>query len=180
MKSILNQLIIGLSVTLIACSPNYKPFTVDLQKSFDWTEDELKQIQFYLSKDIVLQRQLSMGESVIEGGKIEVREGRRVEEVVIPEGTPGILMFMPKPNRMAISFETGKDKFLMFGPHPKWDGRYMLLGSDWDRRAGQVTYQGRKYRTSSSSAYASLLVDLERVSKVSRARRTAKGRTVRR
>ena len=174
------QFIIALaSISLISCSPSYKPFTVDLQESYDWTEDELKKIQFYLSQDIVLQRNLSRGESVIEGGKIQVKEGRRIEEVKIPSGTPGVLMFMPKPNRLAISFERGKDKFLMFGPHPKWDGKYVLLGSDWDKRSGEVTYQGKKYHTSSRSAYASLMVDLERVSKVSLARHTAKGRTVR-
>ncbi|NND06916.1 MAG: hypothetical protein HKN87_11100 [Saprospiraceae bacterium] len=174
------QFLTILSVTaLVSCSPNYKPFTVDLQDSYNWSEDELKKIQFYLSQEIVLQRNLSKGESVIEGGKIQVREGRRIEEIRIPEGTPGVLMFMPKPNRLAISFERGKDRFLIFGPHPKRDGTYVLLGSDWDRRSGEVTYRGKKYRTSSQSAYAALLVDLERVSKVSLARHTAKGRTVR-
>ena len=164
---------------IVSCGPTYRPFTDDLQHANDWSEDELKHIQFYLSNDIVLRRNLSKGESVIEGGKIRIEEGRRIEEIVIKEGTPGVLLFMPKKDRLAVSFENGKDKFLVFGPHPKWNGRYMLLGSSWDRRQGEVTYQGRKYTTSSASALAGLLVDLDKVSHVTLNRRTASGRKVR-
>jgi len=169
-----------LSVLFItSCGPTYKPFTSALQNDNRWSEEELKHIQFYLSNDIVLRRNLSRGESVIEGGKIRIKEGQRIEEIVIREGTPGVLVFMPKEERLAISFENGKDKFLVFGPHPKWNGRYMLLGSEWDKYAGKVTYQGKTYSTSSKSAYAGLLVDLDKVSQVTRKRHTVAGRKVR-
>ena len=179
MNNILIPLALFSSMLIISCGPTYRPFTSNLQKENGWSEDELKHIQFYLSNDIVLRRNLSKGESVIEGGKIRIEEGRRIEEIVIREGTPGILMFMPKDDRLAISFENGKDKFLMFGPHPKWNGRYMLLGSSWDKQAGEVTYQGKTYHTSSKSAYAGLLVDLDKVSRVTLDRHTAEGRKVR-
>lgn len=179
----MKQLIFAVSglvlMSLVACSPSYKPFTTNLQSSQGWSENDLKKIQFYTSRDIILQRELSSGESVIDGGKIILREGRRIEEVVIPERTPGVLEFMPRTDRMAVSFERGKDRFLMFGPNPNSDGKYMLLGSSWDRNSGTVSYQGKSYSTSSRSAYANLMVDLERASKVTTARHTASGRTVR-
>lgn len=149
-----------------------------MQERYKWTENDLKHVQFYLSKDIVLRRNLSKGESVIDDGKIIIEKGTRIEEVVIPEGTPGILQFMPKANRMAVSFERGAKKFLMFGPHPKWGDRYMLLGSSWDKTQGEVSYQGRKYKTSSRSALAGLMVDLDRVNKVTVSRRKASGRKI--
>jgi hypothetical protein len=149
-----------------------------MQNTYEWDENDLKQIQFFLSSDIVLHRELAEGESVIEDGRITIREGRRVEEIIIPEGTPGILAFMPKINRMAIAFEDGTDKFLMFGPNPKRNGRYVLLASDWDQREGEVTYNGKKYRTPSTSAYAELLVDLDKMNQVTVKRRKAKGRTI--
>ena len=179
MKILFNLTILFSSIYFTSCGPTYRPFTAELQEQNRWTEDELKHIQFYLSNDIVLRRNLSRGESVIEGGKIRIKEGQRIEEVVIKEGTPGVLVFMPKEERLAIAFESGKDKFLMFGPHPKWNGRYMLLGSEWDKFAGKVTYQGKTYSTSSNSAYAGLLVDLEKISQVERERHTAEGRRVR-
>ncbi len=179
MKKVKLLLSLASLFVLISCGPTYRPFTSDLQRENQWTEDELKRVQFYLSEDIKLRRDLRRGESVIEGGKIRIEEGRRVEEIVIREGTPGVLMFMPKEDRLAISFESGKDKFLMFGPHPKWNGRYMLLGSEWSKYEGDVTYQGKKYKTSSNSASAGLMVDLDKVSKINLDRRTAAGRKVR-
>ncbi len=175
----MRSVIIYLGVFFLAsCGPTYKPFTADMQERYQWSEDDLKHIQFYLSKDVVLHRNLSKGESVIDEGKIIIRKGTRVEEIVIPEGTPGVLQFMPKSNRMAISFERGNKKFLMFGPNPKWNDRYMLLGSSWDRHEGEVTYQGKKYRTSSRSALAGLMVDLDRINKVTVTRRKAGGRRI--
>ncbi len=174
----LPYLVLVLSFALGACSPSYKPFTSDLQRSQGWTEGDLKRIQFYTSRDIILHRELSRGETVIDGGKIVMKEGRRVEEVVIREGTPGVLQFMPKPDRMAISFDRGNDRYLMFGTNPRSDGEYMLLGSSWDKYSGTVTYRGKTYNTSSQSAFAGLLVDLEHIDEVSLARHTAPGRTV--
>lgn len=167
-----------LVLALASCSPSYRPFTQDLHRSYQWSENDLKKVQFYLSEDIVLHRELSFGETAIEGGKIITENGRQVEEIVFAEGTPGVLMFMPKENRMAVSFEDGTDRFLMFGPNPKANDRYVLLASDWNRRSGLVNYNGKRYRTSSRSAFAGLLVDLDRVNKTSVQRRRAKGRTI--
>jgi len=41
-----------------------------------------------------------------------------------------------------------------------------------------VTYEEKKYRVNSRSAYATLMVDLKKVRKVSTSSRTAKGRRV--
>ena len=39
---------------LVACSPQLTPFSQDLYDRYRWTDEELKNIQFYLSDDIVL------------------------------------------------------------------------------------------------------------------------------
>ncbi|MEM9918497.1 MAG: hypothetical protein AAF990_10400 [Bacteroidota bacterium] len=162
-----------------ACSPKLTPFTQRLQNEQRWGDEDLKSIQFYLSDDIVLRRKARAGDSKIVSGEIKIVNGEKVEEIVIPKGTPGILLFRPKANRFAVSFESGSDeRFLMFGPNPRSNNRYALLASDWKRRGGEVTYDGRKYYTPSSSAYASLMVDLKRVKKVSVKSRRAKGRTI--
>ncbi len=163
---------------LLGCGPTYRPFTEDLHRSYTWDEKDLQKVQFYLSNDIVLTRSLSKGESVIEGGKVRLEEGRRIEEVIFKEGTPGVLIFMPKEDRMAISFDRGNDKYLMFGPSPKQNGRYVLLASSWDSRKGEVTYDGKKYKTASRSALAGLLIDLKKVQRVTVSRKKAPGRTI--
>ncbi len=163
---------------LSSCSNRLTYFTKDLQDRYRWSDEELKRIQFYVSRDIVLKRELTGGSSGIVSGRIKVEDGRRIEEVVIRKGTPGAYIFSPKNDRFAVSFEAGDDNFLMFGPSPKYSDRYVVLASDWSRNSGEVTYGDKKWRVSSEAAYAALLVDLRKISKVERQQRVVKGRKV--
>lgn len=169
----------GIILFLGACSPKLSPFSQRLVDQNRWSEDDLRQIQFYLSDDIVLFRDYTRGSSEIVSGEIKMVNGRQVEEIKIPKGTPGVLLFQPKTNRMAVSFEEGKDaRYLMFGPNPKRGKNYVLLASDWNNRRGKVKYDGKTYYTSANSAAATLLVDLTKRGKTSYKTRSAKGRKI--
>ncbi|MEO0340432.1 MAG: hypothetical protein AAF242_14625 [Bacteroidota bacterium] len=171
----LSILLIGFS----SCSPQLTPFTERLVKENRWSEDQIRRIQFYLSEDILLSRRLGGSASTIEGGEIKVINGRKVEQVVIAKGTPGVVLFSPKSDRLAVSFESGgDDRYLMFGPNSKVGGRFVLLAKEWDRRSGQVTYEDKLYRVEGKSAYASLMVDLKKINKTVVNSRKAGGRTV--
>lgn len=163
-----------------SCGPKLTPFTQDLYEEQQWSDDELKRIQFYTSEDIVLYRELTRGESEIVSGEIKIRNGKKVDEVVIKEGTPGVLLFRPKEDKFAVSFEADNDdRYLVFGASSKRGGQYRLQAKDWKRRrSGKVTYEGKTYTTSSESAYATLLVDLKRIRETKVQSRVAKGRTV--
>ena len=162
-----------------SCSPRLSDYTTRLQKANNWSEDEIRQIQFYTSSPIILKKQIKEGSSEIINGKIKMENGRQIEEVLIPKGTPGVFLFSPKSERYAVSFEgDGEDKFLMFGPNPKAGNRYVLLASDWDKRRGKVTYSGKTYYVDSNSAYAGLQVDLRRIRKTKVSSRVAKGRKI--
>ena len=169
----------GLLLLMSSCSPSLSPFTQKLYDQNDWTETDLREIQFYLSSDILLRREVKGGRSDIRGGEIKMMQGVRIEEVAIPRGTPGVFVFSPKSNRFAVSFEDGRDdQYLMFGPNPKVDGRYVLLASEWGRRNGTVNYAGKKWKVNSDDAFASLMVDLKKVRKFSMESRVARGRTI--
>jgi hypothetical protein len=103
-----------------ACSNRLTYFTDDLNERYRWTDDELRKIQFYVSQNIVLKREVSGGDREIISGKIKIEDGRKIEEVVIRKGTPGAFLFSPKRDRFAIGFEDGNDRYLMFGPSPKF------------------------------------------------------------
>jgi len=177
MKKIIFGLLFA-SVLLTSCSPKLTPFTQRLYEQNDWSESELKRIQFYLSEDIVLRRDAESSNSKIEDGEIKVVSGGSMEKVTIRKGTPGVFIFSPKENRFAISFETGDDRYLMFGPNPKASNRYLVLASEWKKRGGLVTYGGKRYRIGSDNAYATLMVDLKKVRRVSVKSRTADGRRI--
>lgn len=167
------------TVVLTSCGPSLSPFTQRLYQEQGWTQEDLKEIQFYVSEDIVLRRQANEGRSRINDGEIRITDNGRVDEVTIRRGTPGVFVFSPKNNRFAVSFDKNDDLYLMFGPNPKTGNRYTLLASDWNRRSGTVTYDGKRYRVDSRAAYAALMVDLKRSRRMSKRSRTAGGRVVR-
>ena len=172
--AILSTIII---LSLSSCSKRLSYFTEDLYKEHNWSVEELKQVQFYLSEDIVLYRELQSESAAIDDGKIKLSNGRKVDEIVFKKGTPGVLSFSPKENRFAINFDDD-DRFLMFGPNQKAGGRFVLLAKDWNRSAGTITYGGESYRTSNASAFASLLVDLDNVGRTSYNSEKADGRKI--
>lgn len=150
-------------ISFVSCTPQYSYFTESLYKKQNWDAEDVQQIQFYVSKDIVLTRAISEGETRIAQGKISIKDGRKIERVVVKQGTPGVLVIMPKEDRFGISFEEeGSEHYLMFGPNPKYYNRYALLAQDWDREKGKVHYGGQLYDVDAASAFSSLLVDLRR------------------
>ena len=179
MKNLIGSTLLLALFFLIACSPKLSPVSQRLVDQNGWSEDELQQIQFYLSDDIVLKRDFTRGSSEIVSGEIKMVNGREVEQVRIAKGTPGVLLFQPKSNRMAVSFESGRDsRYLMFGPNPKRGKNYVLLASDWKNRQGKVKYDGKTYYTNSESALATLMVDLKKSGRTSVKSRSAKGRKI--
>jgi len=167
-----------LAFGLSSCSPKLSPFTQRMYDEFSWTESDLKQIQFYLSEDVVLIRDKGADDSRINDGKIRVEDNRQVERVVFKKGTPGVLLDSPRENRFAISFDDS-DNYLIFGPSKKNGGRYTLRAKDWSRSHGRISYNGTTYRTSSSSAYAALMVDIKKARSTDYRSKKVKGRRVR-
>ncbi len=106
-------------------------------------------------------------------------DGREVEEIVIKKGTPGAFLFSPQKNHYAVSFDNNDDsKYLIFGPSEKVNGRYVLLAKDWDRRFGKVTYGDKVYKTTNESAFAYLMVDVDKTRRTKVSTTKAPGRKV--
>ena len=162
---------------MTSCGKRLTYFSDRMQREYNWSEPELKRIQFYVSEDIELYKASSSGASQIEKGQIKVKDRSRVNVVVIKKGTPGTLVFSPNEKRFAVSLDS--DSYLMFGPSNKNNGRYTLLAKDWRRNDGIISYNGKEYTTSSSSAYAALMVDIKKAQNTSVKRKTAKGSKVR-
>lgn len=168
-----------ISVMVISsCSPQLYPFTDNIYEEFDSSSEALSKVQFYLSGDIVLYRDFGGKSASVENGTIKIVDGRKIEEVIFKKGTPGVFVFSPKRERMAISFEAEDDKFLMFGPNEKAGGRFVLLAKEWKKKRGKVTYAGQTWNTTSESAYSNLLVDLDKARKTRYKKTTVKGRKV--
>ena len=173
-------LLLILAITgMLSCAPTLRYYTKDMHEMNGISSGDLHNIQFYLSNDIVLWRDLGKEEISISRGKIKMTEGRKVEEIVIKKGTTGVCIFSPKEDQFAVSFDSKDDtKYLVFGSSAKMNNRYVLLAKNWDKRFGQVTYGDETYNTSAESAYAYLMVDMKKAKNISKKRETIMGRKV--
>jgi len=178
MKSIakLLPLVVLCIFLLSACSPRLSPFTQKLYEENNWSSAQLKRIQFYLSDGVILRRQRTGADSKISGGKIRMEQGREIEEIIIPKGTPGVLSYIPRENRFAISFEEGKsNRTLIFGPDSRGNNRYVLKVVKWKDARGIIRYDDKNYYIYKSDALALLMVDLKKIRKTQVKKRVAKG-----
>jgi hypothetical protein len=141
-------------------------------------DQNLEKVQFYLSHDLVLERSLGTQKSEVKDGKIIVQDRGEVERIRIPAESPGIFLFSPDGEKMAVSFSEKDDAYLMFGPNPNENNRYTLLGKNWKRDYGEVTYRGKTYFVPRRSAMTGLLVDLKYNKKTRERRETLRGRRV--
>jgi len=167
-----------LAISLTSCSTPKSYYTKDIHDSNRWSESELRNIQFYLSGDILLWRNITRGESTVVDGTIKIKEGKEVEEIIIRKGTKGVYLFSPQHNNYAVSFESDDNKYLVFGPSAKADNRYVLLAKEWVRNSGKVTYGDKTYNTTNQSAFAFLLADIDVRGRTSVSKTTAGGRSV--
>jgi hypothetical protein len=164
---------------LSSCSKNLTPFNQDLYDKYRWSNEELKNIQFYLSDDIVLYKKADNSEASISNGQINIKKEKSGERIIIKRGTPGVFVFSPKNNRFAISFsQSGDDKYLMFGPNEALNGKFALLAKEWSKYKGTVTYNDQTYTVNSDDALSVLLVDLKKVSKYQYSDKSEKGRRI--
>ena len=163
---------------LSSCGPRLSPYTQRLYDDQQWTENDLRRIQFYLSEDLVLSRERRGGSSTITRGQIKIVDGREIEQIVIKRNTPGVFVFSPRENRMAVSFEDSDDLYLIFGPNPRTGNRYTLRGSEWNRRGGKVTYAGEDWYVDGRDALSHLMVPLKRERNRDVNSRVASGRRI--
>jgi hypothetical protein len=96
-----------LALTALGGCASYVPFTHELRTEHGLTDDEVKNLQFYVSHDITLRREVeSGGRKVTPGHKLLLISGKQIEEVVIGAKTPGVAVKVG-PRAIAVSFQPG-------------------------------------------------------------------------
>ncbi len=176
MKSIYTVMLAVL-IGFSSCSPDLVPFTSRIEQETGLQKSQLKQVQFYNSSPIVLYRELTRNTTEVVSGQIKMVDGRQVEEIVIAPNTPGVVV-NSEGDRLGVSFESGSDRYLIFGQNRYRSGAYTLLAKDWQNNIGTIRYDGRDYKISTQSAATMLLINMEKLRNLRVNSRRAKGRTV--
>ena len=169
-------LVIGLAI-MSSCSPKLTFYTEDLHNSLGFNEQELRQVQFYLSEELVLERAADLDQAEIREGRITLSRDRELERIRIPAKTQGAMVVSPDGKKLAISFEDGSDSnYLIFGPVSNLRGQYMLRAREWRGRSAVVTYGGKTYTTGAGAHNVGLKVQLRALEKQKVESRTVGGR----
>jgi hypothetical protein len=153
------------------------PYTSQVQQKIKLSEGDLKKVQFFLSGDIILFRTLSGSETEITQGEIKIVNGEKIEEIIIKDGTPGIITNTEDADKFFVSFDTD-GSYLLFGPNQEFGGRYTLMAKEWQGRTGIIEYAGKLYKATPASIYAYLEVNMHQIDNSTVVSKEAEGRTV--
>lgn len=165
-----------ITIILSSCTSDLIPYTQNIAKDAQLNDEQIKAVQFYVSNDIVLYHYLDNATTEVVGGEIKIIDGRKVEEIIIASGTPGVAVGR-EGNQIMISFDAD-GSFLRFAPNPGYGGKYTLMAKDWDGRNGIVQYAGSDFYTSESASVATLLINLQQIDQSETTTKTVGGRTV--
>ena len=177
MKSILTTVIAVFALFITSCGPKLVPFTGDFELETGLNKEQLKKVQFYNSGPIFLIREINNNTTEIIRGDIKMKDGKQLEQIVIPPNTPGVVI-NSNPQRLGISFESGTDRYLVFGQNPHQSNAYTLLAKDWKNSIGSLEYDGKQFRVNTETAAIFLMIKVKRLKDLKAHSRTAKGRTV--
>ena len=164
--------ILALSLCLTSCRTTV-PFTSSTKENCGLSDEQLKSIQFYTSKQITLYKIKQESSAKITNGKIVVSDKKDAETIIIPKGTPCVLV-QTMTNVLLLSFEYGDGKLLAFGTAS--GGAYMLMAKDWDGNQGTLEYGHRMYLTNDGEAF--LKVNMKSIKRERNRHRVVQGRTL--
>jgi len=186
---------------------SYVDFTQELRDQHNLQSADLKNLQFYNSHPITLRREIERGgRQVTSGHKLLVIAGKQIEEVVIEQHTPGVVVGV-SDNFIQVSFEEGSSmEFSLRGPEPLTDpvvqggrfatppqpfpgnnlrelepparARFLGSGNFWvlPAGAGAVSFQGQSWDAMGQTSQAHLVISTESLEEVEEERTVLKGR----
>jgi hypothetical protein len=157
------------------------PFRESLVQKYSLTDADLQNIQYYLSSSITLSREVTRDyKSGRVNSKLVERDGKSLEEVYIPSGTPGIctetkivksgFLNLSTTKVMFISFESGTVMLFVEDSNHRWtiahpSNDVTLFEPHGDKLDG-TTYQPK---TDLDDAY--LLVEEDSLMKIDKSKR---------
>ena len=167
------------SLSFAGCAPQRVAFTQGIRTQYDLGSEDLKNLQYYVSGDITLQRDFRREEGEIsKSHKLVTKEGGLVEEVVIPAGTPGIATEVGESS-LSVSFEPGSS--LVFGSPPTDrdpERKYKLSAKQWTDYYGEIVYDGKTFYALEGSGRAYLEVGVESLDAVEKKKKVLPGMTL--
>ena len=168
-----------IALFLTSCATKI-PYTNKVRDDFDLTDDKLKQVQFYTSRTIILERSGDKETIATTGqrGDLQVSKTSSSERIVIPANRPCIFEKRYEDGAIAIRFEPGDGRVLRFKQRPNTASDRYYLEADWQGGRGELDYGGAVYHAVSGSSSAYIIVKLKQSQRNKRKDRVVRGMKV--
>lgn len=99
--------LVSLVSVLAGCGAGRIPFTHEIRTQYGLSDQELKNLQFYVSDTVTLRRELDATSRQVTGShRLVLTTGKVIEEVVVEEETPGVAVDVG-PDTITVSFDIG-------------------------------------------------------------------------
>lgn len=158
--NLLKSILIIFVLTIVgSCVAPYAPFREPMLTEFKLDSKNIKNVQFYLSDEILLfklQDQQAMGK---QDGTFMKAEGGVSEKIRIKRYTPCVVERIDKDGFFYVRFEEGKDKVLKF---KKTDNNRYNLHTDTVNNRHQIEYAGDVYFVTTTSLASFLMVKVKK------------------
>jgi len=153
-------------------------FSRELQMKLAAFNVDTKRVQFYTDQKLILTRNLDSGKAEVSSGTVKFINGKKINEIVIPAYTPGIIESADL-NGIRVSFESGSS--FLFVP-AEGEDKFVISGNNWDNGTVEVPYERSIYKASSGPtgnvADMKLVIKLADVNTSDKKTRTLPGRKI--
>ncbi len=130
---------------IVSCTTTQRiPLTFEIIDRFNLTAEDLSELQYYISEEIVLSREYENNYGIVYDHKLTLQQHLEAEDIYFRRHVPGRAKHVSKEMNLAIQFENNGDCYLCFGPIGK-TGNYQLLCTQDDSCTGSVTYMDEQY-----------------------------------
>lgn len=175
----MRYLFIGIvGLILVSCGTKV-PYTNAIRDEYGLdSEKKIRQVQFYTSHTIKLERSKESGnQGTDDGGALVSNSSKEQDLITIPLGTECVFEQFGDDGEVLVRFETGVGNTLTFKMRQgQTSGKYYLV-ADW-RNKGEIEYGGATYNATSLSGQAYLTVIIKKLQKTKRKERIVKGMKV--
>lgn len=153
------------------------PYTTAIRDEFGLdSEAAVKEVQFFTSATIILERSKESGNQGTKDGALVTNSNKEQDRIIIPLGTKCVFDSYADDGGIIVRFEVGVGKILTFKLREgQTSGKYFLDANWKSGQGGELEYGNETYYATSSSGTAYLQVVLKKLQRTKRKDRVVKG-----
>lgn len=149
-----------IALFLVTACATYEPFTEPMLNEFKLDTKNIKNVQFYLSAEIIMFK-LEDGHAMGKEGNVFVQNtGGLTQKVRIKRNTPCVVERIDKEGFFHVRFEPGANKTLKF---QRADNNRYYLHTEFVNNRHQLEYGNEKYYVTNPSLISFIMVQMRSV-----------------